>query len=286
VSTLAPAVPESDARDYRFTPAHFKFVQKRIHQLAGIALLESKQDMVYSRLMRRLRALRLDDFDVYLDIVKDDQHPEVEAFVNALTTNLTAFFREAHHFERLITHLRRANAPRPIRIWCAAASTGEEPWSLAITACEAFDTLRPPVEIIATDIDTDALTAAASGRYALSRLAPLKVEQKRRFFLKGKGAHEGFARVRPELTALVRFQTWNLLARQSPPWRDIDVVFCRNVMIYFDKPTQLHVLEQLRSVMRPDGLMFAGHSESFFHAQHVFRSLGQTVYAPVMSGAA
>ena len=281
MTTLAKAPSDADARDYRFTTAHFRFVQQRIHQLAGIALLDSKQDMVYSRLMRRLRALRMDDFDQYLAIVKNDAHPEVEAFVNALTTNLTAFFREAHHFERLITHLRRSNAPRPLKIWCAAASTGEEPWSLAITACEAFNTLRPPVEIIATDIDTDALAAAASGRYPLSRLAPLSVDQKRNFFLRGKGAHDGFARVRPELTGLIRFENWNLLSRQPPPWRDIDAVFCRNVMIYFDKPTQLHVLEQIRAVIRPDGLMFAGHSESFFHAQHLFRSLGQTVYAPV-----
>ena len=155
-----------------------------------------------------------------------------------------------------------------------------------MAACEAFDTLQPPVQILATDIDTDALAIAAAGQYPLTRLSPLSLDQKRRFFLRGRGAQDGEAKVRPELAARVRFQPWNLLNAQPPRWRDIDVVFCRNVMIYFDKPTQLQVLGQLRAVMRPDGLMFAGHSESFFHAQHLFRSLGQTVYAPAAAASA
>jgi len=286
MTVSAPAAVTAEQRDFRFTPAHFRFVQQRIHQLAGIALTDAKQDMVYSRLIRRIRARKLDGFDAYLATVRDEGGDEIEPFINALTTNLTAFFREAHHFERLKHHLLRATAPRPIRIWCAAASTGVEPWSLAMAACEAFDTLQPPVQILATDIDTDALAIAAAGQYPLTRLSPLSLDQKRRFFLRGRGAQDGEAKVRPELAARVRFQPWNLLNAQPPRWRDIDVVFCRNVMIYFDKPTQLQVLGQLRAVMRPDGLMFAGHSESFFHAQHLFRSLGQTVYAPAAAASA
>ncbi|ULQ45681.1 chemotaxis protein CheR [Flagellatimonas centrodinii] len=286
---MAPnaAAPDLDApvtgvtREVIFTARHFERVRRLIHQHAGISLADSKQDMVYSRLIRRLRACELDSFDRYLEGLEDPAHPEHGPFVNALTTNLTAFFREAHHFQRLRQHLLRPGAPARQLIWCAAASTGEEPYSLAITACEAFNSLNPPVRIIATDIDTDALSTASAGRYPLSRLAPLSVEQRQRFALKGRGRHEGMAQIRPELQRLIRFEQWNLLRPQPPPFRGADAVFCRNVMIYFDKPTQLQVLETLHAVMRPDGLMFAGHSESFFHAQHLFRNLGQTVYAPV-----
>ena len=287
LSTAAPDIdaPEGAAkRDVRFNRRHFDRVRALIHRFAGIALSDAKQDMVYSRLIRRMRALGVDSFDAYLDGLEDPAHPEHTPFINALTTNLTAFFREAHHFLRLRQHLRRPGAPSQPLIWCAAASTGEEPYSLAITACEAFESLRPPVRIIATDIDTDALAVGRGACYPLQRLAPLTDEQKRRFALRGRGRHEGYAKMRTELQQLIRFEPWNLLSAQRPPFREVDAVFCRNVMIYFDKPTQLTVLETLHGVMRPDALMFAGHSESFFHAQHLFRSLGQTVYARVGGG--
>lgn len=287
LSTAAPDIdaPEGAAkRDVRFNRRHFDRVRTLIHRFAGIALSDAKQDMVYSRLIRRMRALGVDSFDAYLDGLEDPAHPEHTPFINALTTNLTAFFREAHHFSRLRQHLRRPGAPSQPLIWCAAASTGEEPYSLAITACEAFESLRPPVRIIATDIDTDALAVGRGACYPLQRLAPLTNEQKRRFALRGRGRHEGYAKMRTELQQLIRFEPWNLLSAQRPPFREVDAVFCRNVMIYFDKPTQLTVLETLHGVMRSDALMFAGHSESFFHAQHLFRSLGQTVYARVGGG--
>ncbi len=284
VVTDVDATEGAASRDVRFNRRHFDRVRALIHRFAGISLSEAKQDMVYSRLIRRMRVLGIDSFDTYLEGLDDPGHPEHTAFINALTTNLTAFFREAHHFERLRQHLQRPGAPSQPLIWCAAASTGEEPYSLAITACETFDSLRPPVRIIATDIDTDALAVGRAGRYPLQRLAPLNEAQKRRFALRGRGSNEGYARMRPELQQLIRFEPWNLLNPQRPPFRDVDVVFCRNVMIYFDKPTQLKVLETLHAVLRPDGLMFAGHSESFFHAQHLFRNLGQTVYGRVNGG--
>ena len=186
LSTAAPDIdaPEGAAkRDVRFNRRHFDRVRALIHRFAGIALSDAKQDMVYSRLIRRMRALGVDSFDAYLDGLEDPAHPEHTPFINALTTNLTAFFREAHHFSRLRQHLRRPGAPSQPLIWCAAASTGEEPYSLAITACEAFESLRPPVRIIATDIDTDALAVGRGACYPLQRLAPLTDEQKRQDFL-------------------------------------------------------------------------------------------------------
>lgn len=263
-------------REFVFTSADFDKIRTLIYDHAGISLAPVKADMVYSRLARRLRALNLADFQSYLDFLQADEGPEWETFVNSLTTNLTAFFREAHHFEILKEFLRQQKQ-RPVRIWCSAASTGEEPYTLAMTACEAFDTLSPPVEIIASDIDTNVLATAQRGVYAMERVSKLSPVRLKSFFLKGTGAQAGHARVRPELQRLISFTRINLLERidLNGPF---DVMFCRNVMIYFDKPTQHAILKKFHPLLRPEGLLFAGHSESFLHAADVFRSLGRTVY--------
>jgi chemotaxis protein methyltransferase CheR len=263
-------------REFIFTTADFEKVRKLIYDHAGISLAPIKADMVYSRLARRLRALNLSDFGSYLDYLQQDHGSEWETFVNSLTTNLTSFFREAHHFEILTTFLQQQKQ-RPLRIWCSAASTGEEPYSLAMTACEAFNTLTPPVEIVASDIDTNVLATAGRGVYALDRVSKLPVERLRTYFLKGTGAQAGFARIRPELQRLIKFTRINLLD-PIPLNGPFDVMFCRNVMIYFDKPTQHAILEKFFPLLRPEGLLFAGHSESFLHASDLFTSLGQTVY--------
>src|SRR5690606_4207692 len=162
-------------------------------------------EMVYSRLARRLRATGIHSFTAYLDVLEQrDDGDEWEAFTNALTTNLTAFFREAHHFPILAEHLKRVKTP--IEIWCSAASTGEEPYSIAITACEAFNTLTPPVRIVATDIDTNVLRTGENGIYSIDRLEKMPMERMRRFFLRGKGAQEGMVRVRPELRQMITFR--------------------------------------------------------------------------------
>lgn len=266
----------SGKREFVFTPADFEQVRKLIYDHAGISLAPVKSDMVYSRLARRLRALELTNFESYLAYLQADAGPEWETFINSLTTNLTSFFREAHHFEILASYLAEQKH-RPLRIWCSAASTGEEPYSLAMTACEAFSTLTPPVEIVASDIDTNVLATAARGVYAMDRVNKLSPERLRSFFLKGTGAQAGYAKVRPELQRLISFTRINLLERldlKGP----FDVLFCRNVMIYFDKPTQHGILKKFSPLLKPDGLLFAGHSESFLHAADVFRSLGRTVY--------
>jgi len=205
---------------------------------------------------------------------------EWESFTNALTTNLTSFFREAHHFPLLLEHLVaiRKKDTRPLTIWCSAASTGEEPYSIAMTACEAFNTLTPPVQIVATDIDTNVLATAANGVYPMERLDKMAPERLRRFFLKGKGAHEGMARVRPELRNLVTFRQLNLLAEGWPLEGQFDAIFCRNVMIYFDKPTQRKILDRFVPLMKPHALLFAGHSENFLYVSDSLRLRGKTVY--------
>ena len=264
-------------KEFDFTPRDFERVRSLIHQRAGIALAESKQEMVYSRLARRLRAIGLTRFDVYLDTLESGSDPdEWEAFVNALTTNLTSFFREAHHFPLLADHLRSRAAPT--LLWCAASSTGEEPYSMAMTACEVFNTLTPPVQIIATDIDTNVLATAAQGVYTAERLDKLAPERVRRFFQRGKGEQVGMVRVRQELRALVTFKALNLLAPHWDVSGPFDAIFCRNVMIYFDKPTQGKILSRFAPLMKSDGLLFAGHSENFLYVSDAFKLRGKTVY--------
>ncbi|MGF6273056.1 chemotaxis protein methyltransferase CheR [Massilia sp. UYP11] len=276
-----PQQKTETVKEFDFTRRDFERVRALIHQRAGISLADSKQEMVYSRLARRLRATGIQSFATYLDDLEAGRMDrEWESFTNALTTNLTSFFREAHHFPLLLEHLvaARKKDTRPLTIWCSAASTGEEPYSIAMTACEAFNSLTPPVQIVATDIDTNVLSTAANGVYPMERLDKMAPERLRRFFLKGKGAHEGMARVRPELRNLVTFKQLNLLADGWPLEGQFDAIFCRNVMIYFDKPTQRTILGRFVPLMKPNALLFAGHSENFLYVSDALRLRGKTVY--------
>lgn len=265
------------AKEFDFTPRDFERVRGLIYKRAGIALASSKQEMVYSRLARRLRATGIRSFQEYLDRLESwAEDPEWEAFTNALTTNLTSFFREAHHFPILADHLR--GRKETVTIWCSASSTGEEPYSIAMTLCETFDSLTPPAHVIATDIDTNVLATASNGVYSIDRLDKMPPEQARRFFLKGKGKQEGLVRVRPELRQMVTFKQLNLLSEEWPVSGPFDAIFCRNVMIYFDKPTQSRILARFAPLMKPDGLLFAGHSENFLYVSDAFKLRGKTVY--------
>lgn len=270
---------EGGLREFSFSSADFERVRKLIYQHAGISLAPVKQDMVYSRLARRLRATGKQSFADYLDALEKNGGDEWERFVNSLTTNLTSFFREPHHFPIFAEHLRKLGSSRPIRIWCSAASTGEEPYSIAITVAETFGSNTSHVSIIASDLDTNVLATAQKGVYSIDRVEKLSPERLRKFFLRGTGAQEGFVAVRQELKQLIEFKRINLLEPNWPVKGPLDIIFCRNVMIYFDKPTQYKILSRFAPLMQGDGLMFAGHSESFLHAADLFKSLGKTVYA-------
>ena len=269
----------AQSREFEFTAADFERVRKLIHEHAGIALSGAKQDMVYSRLARRLRAVGDKTFAQYLARLERGDRREWETFVNSLTTNLTAFFREGHHFETLAQHLAKIAERRTVRIWCSAASTGEEPYSIAMTAVDAFNSFTPPVSILASDLDTSVLAQGEAGIYPQERVDKLPRETVARFFQKGANAQAGMVRVRPELQRLIAFKRINLLEASWPVQGPLDAIFCRNVMIYFDKPTQYRILQRFLPLLREDGLLFAGHSESFLHAGDLFRPLGRTVYA-------
>jgi len=283
---LAPArgAGPPDARSYDFRERDFERVRRLIFDLAGIDLNASKQNMVYSRLARRLRARGLESFSEYLDGLEQDASfsaQELQEFVNSLTTNLTSFFREEHHFPMLADFLNCAPAGRPARIWCAAASTGEEPYSIAMTVIETLGS-QTGARILATDIDTQVLATASRGIYRDQAVQGCGERRLRRFFQRGTGRNQGMARVRPELARLIEFgqlnllePNWPLLQRFGP---QVDVVFCRNVMIYFNRLTQRRVLERIAEALRPGGLLFAGHSENFTDCREHFTLRGKTVY--------
>jgi len=260
----------------------FTLACRLIGEYAGIKLGPHKRFMVHNRLLRRLRARGLQSFADYLDLVQAEPAGEREAFVNALTTNLTAFFREPHHFELLAARARQHRAReggRPLRVWCSACSTGEEAWSIAMTLREA----ACHAEVLATDIDTEVLDTASAGLYALERTSPIGAERLRAHWLRGTGANAGWASVRSELRSMVRFMPLNL---QSPAWpamEPFDVVFCRNVVIYFDREAQKKLLLRFAQVLRPGALLIVGHAESFPAGHAGFRACGRTAYEYVGS---
>jgi chemotaxis protein methyltransferase CheR len=257
----------------------FATVRQLISDYAGIKLSLQKRNMVYNRLLRRLRARNMASFGDYLQLVQREGSDEREAFVNALTTNLTAFFREPHHFDVLMTRARERAQRRgsPLRCWSSACSTGEEAWSIAMVLREA----ECAGEVLGTDIDTEVLDTAQAGIYRLERTSSLPQERLRRHFLRGTGGNDGLVSVRPELRSLVRFGQLNL---QSPVWpaqQPFDVIFCRNVVIYFDREFQKKLLGRLAELLVPGGLLMVGHSESFPSAHPGFRSVGRTAYERV-----
>lgn len=270
-----PAVaPAAAGRELGFSADDFQRVRTLIRAKAGIDLHPGKQNLVYGRLARRLRERGHGSFRSYLDALQGDSGPEWQEFINCLTTNLTAFFREAHHFEMLAAQLQRLQGP--VRIWSCAASTGEEPYSIAMTAVEAMGE-NPPVRVDASDVDTQVLATARAAVYAADSGAAVGEARLKRFFLRGKGPNAGKVRLRPELRSLVAFRSFNLLSAQ---WESnaYEAIFCRNVMIYFDKATQRRVLEQLHGSLKAGGLLFAGHAENFIDHRDLFELAGRTVY--------
>jgi chemotaxis protein methyltransferase CheR len=267
-----------EGREFHFTKYDFDRVCKLIYEHAGISLSESKQELVYSRLSRRLRATGISNFSEYLALLESNDVAEWEEFANSLTTNLTSFFREAHHFPVLAEHLRALRGKHPISLWCSAASTGEEPYTMAMTVLDTLGRDASQVTIVATDLDTRVLATARMGMYPEERIAKLPDDVVKRFFLRGTGAQAGMVRVRQELRDMVTFRQLNLLDNNWSIRAPLDVIFCRNVMIYFDKPTQLSILKKFAPLMRSNGLLFAGHSESFHNADEYFKLRGKTVY--------
>jgi len=269
------------SREFAWTKGDFDRIKALIYHHAGISLHDGKQAMVYSRIARRLRETGYLQFKDYLDwLERQAGDDEWQEFVNALTTNLTSFFRENHHFTELTRLVQAAPAGHDWKIWCSAASTGEEPYSIAITMAEALG-INGRFQIWASDIDTKVLSTASRGVYKLEGMKNLSAAQLQKYFLKGKGGNSGLARVKPELQKHIHFFTLNLIEDNWSLKETFDVVFCRNVMIYFDNTTQRQVLARIHRLVKPNGTLFVGHAENFSDARSLFMLRGKTIYGKV-----
>lgn len=273
-------------REFRFSEEDFQWVRRTVKETAGIELGDSKRDLAYGRIARRLRFLRLSSFQEYRRVVEGPQGDEEKVhLIEAITTNVTAFFREPHHFERVkrevVPSLRARGAPPfRLRAWSAGCSSGEEPYSLAMTLLEAFG--EPASEewdarILATDLDSTMIATGREGVYPEERVSALSKETLKRWFFKGKGPNKGLVQVRPEVRQIVSFRPLNLMH----PWPmrgPFDLVFCRNVLIYFDRPTQEALIGRFVDLLAPGGFLFLGHSESVPSSIRSLRGLGKTSF--------
>lgn len=277
-------------REFAFTREDFDWLRGIASRRTGIVLSEDKYNMLYSRLSRRIRVLNLDSFDAYCRYLSANEASEIVELINAVTTNLTSFFREPHHFDFLRNTLlpallQRNRESRRIRIWSAGCSTGEEPYSIAITLAEAIrDLPHWDIEILATDIDSNVLRIAAEGIYDERHTQTLCDAQKAQWFQRVEVDGEYKLQAKETLRALVNFKQLNLL-EESAFRGPFDAVFCRNVIIYFDPPTKKAVVERFARRMHFDSRLFLGHSESLFRISESFEPLGNTIYRPVAAGA-
>ncbi len=273
--TSAGEAMSNATREFPFSAEHFRVISDRIYRFSGIRLPEAKREMVYARLARRLRSLGIGSFDDYIRFL-DLEPAEWEHCTNALTTNVTSFYREEHHFNTLAEYAAQNPAGRPFRVWSAGCSTGEEPYTIAMCLTESLP--QGNFSVIASDLDTQVLAAAGEGVYPLQSVSKLPEARQKRFFLRGTGRHEGKARVRREIASRVEFLRVNLMDDEWPIEGGLDAIFCRNVMIYFDKATQRKLVQRFASLLAPHGLFFAGHAESLLDQGRYFKLRGQTVY--------
>lgn len=263
--------------------AEFDFIRHVVGENAGIVLGPNKRQLVQGRLARRLRELGLPSYEAYCEYLRDAGPEELVGLINAITTNVTSFFRENHHFEALASYMlpeamKRNAASRRLRVWSAGCSTGEEPHCIAMVAAEVLPaTPRYDFKILATDIDSDVVAAATTGIYPVDRMSSVSSERLKRFFQKGTGDNEGCAVAKHELKSMITFRTLNLL-HTWPMKGPFDVIFCRNVMIYFDQPTRERLVNRFSEMLVPGGYLCIGHSESIHAGSAPFKLVGKTIY--------
>lgn len=272
----------------RLSDNDFAFLCKFVYDYTGIVLNDNKREMVYRRLTRIVRERELSSFSEYCQLLKQQGEQEKDYFINAITTNLTSFFREQHHFDYLVNEefprlmkekTVQKNGKKRLRIWSSASSTGEEPYSIAISVMEAIEDKLSSwdVKILATDIDSNVLASGKSGIYEVRRIEDLSEQFKQRYFHRGVGNNANKVRVDKKLSDLLTFKQLNLL-HGWPMTGKFDVIFCRNVIIYFDKPTQQDLFARYYNLLTPGGLLMLGHSENLGEFQQHFTTVGRTIF--------
>ena len=278
---------QTEFGSFSFTYNDFKYISNLLNDHAGIRLGTTKRELVYARLSKRLRALGMQTFGEYCDLLRDGDAQELTHCINAITTNVTTFFREIHHFEFLektvlpaLIEQKGSTAMRRLRIWSAGCSSGEEPYSIEIVlreqaALQSWDAL-----VLATDLDTHILEQANKGHYNVKQLEKVSPERCKRWFRAGTGNNANLVRVVPELRERIRFRQLNL-KNKWPMRGPFDVIFCRNVVIYFDKEMQKKLFNRFADILAPNGYLFIGHSESLFGISDRFEVAGRTIYKKI-----
>lgn len=264
----------------------YRFICDYVYNIAGIVLTEGKREMVYRRLTRIIRDRKLGSFAHYCELLREHPEQERDYFINAITTNLTSFFRENHHFEFLTKHelprlqkLATGHTKKRLRVWSCASSTGEEPYSIAITLLESFKSQLAnwDAKILATDIDSNVLAHCNAGVYDEKKVEELPEALLKKYFHKGTGANSNKVKVDAKLQQLITFKQLNLL-HQWPMKGPFDVIFCRNVIIYFDKKTQHELFDRFYHLLKPGGVLILGHSENLGSFQQYFANEGRTIF--------
>lgn len=269
-------------KEFPFKDCDFRYIQNLVGERTGIVLSDMKRTMVYSRVVRRIRKLGVNDFSEYCELLKSGDEQELIQFTNAITTNLTSFFREPHHFDYLLEtvcpELEKNNKDKRIRIWSAGCSSGEEPYSIAMTLNDFFGTKSGwDIKILATDLDCEMIERASAGVYSEEKITGLDKKHLRKYVRKGKGSNAGLVRMTDDIKKMITFKQLNLL-HEWPFKGEFDAVFCRNVVIYFNKDTQRELFNRYADIMSIGSPLFIGHSESLFKVTDRFKSLGKTIY--------
>jgi len=273
-----------EMRDFTLTDRDFDRIRNLVIEHTGISLSDAKRNLVYGRLAKRLRKIEIGDFGSYIQLLESPNgEEELANFTNAITTNLTSFFRENHHFDFLSSTvlpglLREKSSEKKIRVWSAGCSSGEEPYSIAMTIREVIpESKKWDIKILATDLDTNVLAHAKAGVYNLDKINNLSNQRMKKWFLRGKGENQDSVKIRSELQELISFKQLNLM-KDWPMRNQFDIIFCRNVVIYFDKPTQKILFKRYHDILNDSGHMFIGHSETMFKVSEDFNLIGNTTY--------
>jgi len=263
--------------DYEFTDGDFNAIADVVYDISGIVLNENKKSLVYSRLIRRIRELNITSFAEYIDFSKRDA-TEKNKLIDFITTNVTSFFREKHHFEILTNFAndKLSKNSEKLKIWCAGCSSGEEPYSIVMHLETTFNNALI-FEILATDICDEILGLATKGVYAEKSIENINADLVKKYFLRGKSSNSGKVKIDPIVKKKITFGKVNLM-EPITFHEDFDVIFCRNVIIYFDAETKLKLIRSYHRALKPNGILFLGHSEGVCGAQELYTSLGHTAY--------